>query len=122
MKSDYYRYIAEITSNAERIQANENSLQCYKQALDIQKEHLPPTDPVRLGMMLSFSVFYYEIMNQPSLACELARQAFDEAIAKLDDLSEDSKRESTLLLQLLRDNLAMWTSECDNNGEELEDD
>ena len=32
-------------------------------------------------------------------------QAFDDAIAELDTLSEDSYKDSTLMMQLLRDNL-----------------
>jgi len=38
-------------------------------------------------------------------------QAFDEAIAELDTLNEDSYKDSTLIMQLLRDNLTLWTSD-----------
>ena len=38
-------------------------------------------------------------------------QAFDEAIAELDTLGEDSYKDSTLIMQLLRDNLTLWTSD-----------
>jgi 14-3-3 protein epsilon len=55
-------------------------------------------------------VFYYEILNSPDRACHLAKQAFDDAIAELDSLSEESYRDSTLIMQLLRDNLTLWTS------------
>lgn len=34
-------------------------------------------------------------------------QAFDEAIAELDTLNEDSYKDSTLIMQLLRDNLTV---------------
>ena len=34
-------------------------------------------------------------------------QAFDEAIAELDSLKEDSYKDSTLIMQLLRDNLTV---------------
>jgi len=38
-------------------------------------------------------------------------QAFDDAIAELDTLSEESYKDSTLIMQLLRDNLTLWTSD-----------
>jgi 14-3-3 protein epsilon len=48
---------------------------------DIALTDLEPTHPIRLGLALNFSVFYYEIMNSPTQACQLAKQAFDDAIA-----------------------------------------
>eukprot|EP01123_Difflugia_compressa_P009076 TRINITY_DN28_c2_g1_i4.p1 TRINITY_DN28_c2_g1~~TRINITY_DN28_c2_g1_i4.p1 ORF type:complete len:242 (+),score=59.52 TRINITY_DN28_c2_g1_i4:57-782(+) len=117
MKGDYYRYKAEFTSDEERKEAAQKSLEGYKQALDSATQHLASTNPIRLGLVLNFSVFYYEIMNEQSKACELAKKAFDEAIAKLDDLSEDSYKDSTVIMQLLRDNLTLWTS-GDNDDED----
>ena len=75
---------------------------------------LPPTNPIRLGLALNFSVFYYEVMNSPERACNLAKQAFDDAIAELDTLTEDSYKDSTLIMQLLRDNLTLWTSDMED--------
>ena len=49
-------------------------------------------------------------MGSPDRACHLAKQAFDDAIAELDTLSEESYKDSTLIMQLLRDNLTLWTS------------
>jgi len=80
------------------------------QAAKSAEEALPPTHPIRLGLALNFSVFYYEILNAPDQACHLAKQAFDDAIAELDTLSEESYKDSTLIMQLLRDNLTLWTS------------
>ncbi|KAM2884205.1 hypothetical protein COP2_011547 [Malus domestica] len=77
---------------------------------------LPSTHPIHLGLALNFSVFYYEIMNSPERACHLAKQAFDEAIAELDTLSEESYKDSTLIMQLLRDNLTLWTSDLPEDG------
>ena len=62
-------------------------------------------------------MFYYEILNSPDRACHLAKQAFDDAIAELDSLSEESYRDSTLIMQLLRDNLTLWTSSDGGDGE-----
>ena len=40
----------------------------------IAKSKMPTTHPIRLGLALNFSVFYYEILNSPDRACHLAKQ------------------------------------------------
>ncbi|KAL9997330.1 putative 14-3-3 protein [Helianthus debilis subsp. tardiflorus] len=107
--SDYFRYLAEFKTDQERKEAADQSLKGYE-------AYLPSTHPIRLGLALNFSVFYYEIMNSPEKACHLAKQAFDEAIAELDTLSEESYKDSTLIMQLLRDNLTLWTSDLPEDG------
>ena len=89
----------------------------FQNATDVAQTELTPTHPIRLGLALNFSVFYYEILNSPDRACHLAKQAFDDAIAELDSLSEESYRDSTLIMQLLRDNLTLWTSSDGGDGE-----
>ncbi|KAF4523222.1 hypothetical protein B566_EDAN011760 [Ephemera danica] len=117
MKGDYHRYLAEFATGNDRKEAAENSLVAYKAASDIAMTELPPTHPIRLGLALNFSVFYYEILNSPDRACRLAKAAFDDAIAELDTLSEESYKDSTLIMQLLRDNLTLWTSDMQGDGE-----
>ncbi|KAL9253395.1 14-3-3 protein 6-like protein [Drosera capensis] len=116
MKGDYYRYLAEFKTGSERKEAAENTLAAYKSAQEIANGELSPTHPIRLGLALNFSVFYYEILNSPDRACNLAKQAFDEAISELDTLGEDSYKDSTLIMQLLRDNLTLWTSDMQEDG------
>ncbi|XP_010543865.1 PREDICTED: 14-3-3-like protein GF14 omega [Tarenaya hassleriana] len=116
MKGDYHRYLAEFKTGQERKDAAENTLNAYKSAQDIANAELAPTHPIRLGLALNFSVFYYEILNSPDRACNLAKQAFDEAIAELDTLGEESYKDSTLIMQLLRDNLTLWTSDMQDDG------
>jgi 14-3-3 protein beta/theta/zeta len=111
MKGDYYRYLAEVASGKDKESVVENSRTAYQDAMDIAKDKMQPTHPIRLGLALNFSVFYYEIENKPDKACQLAKQAFDDAIAELDTLNEDSYKDSTLIMQLLRDNLTLWTSD-----------
>ncbi|PFH62549.1 hypothetical protein XA68_13131 [Ophiocordyceps unilateralis] len=110
MKGDYHRYLAEFASGEKRKLAATAAHEAYKNATDVAQTDLTPTHPIRLGLALNFSVFYYEILNSPVRACHLAKQAFDDAIAELDSLSEESYRDSTLIMQLLRDNLTLWTS------------
>lgn len=115
MKGDYYRYLAEIASSDKQAVIDESE-KAYQAAMEVAKEEMTPTHPIRLGLALNYSVFFYEILNSPDRACHLAKQAFDEAIAELDSLNEDSYKDSTLIMQLLRDNLTLWTS--DNQPDE----
>jgi len=70
-------------------------------------------------LALNFSVFYYEILNARDRACQLAKQAFDDAIAELDTLSESSYKDTTLILQLLKDNLTLWTSDMQGDDKNV---
>jgi len=121
MKGDYHRYLAEFAAGEERQASADKSLEAYKAATGVSDKELPPTHPIRLGLALNFSVFYYEILNSPDRACQLAKQAFDDAIAELDSLSEESYKDSTLIMQLLRDNLTLWTSDKQDSTEKEEE-
>ncbi|XP_048335196.1 14-3-3-like protein G-BOX factor 14 kappa isoform X1 [Ziziphus jujuba] len=118
MKGDYYRYLAEFKVGDERKSAAEDTMLAYKAAQDIALADLAPTHPIRLGLALNFSVFYYEILNSSEKACTMAKQAFEEAIAELDTLGEESYKDSTLIMQLLRDNLTLWTSDMQEQIDE----
>ncbi|KAG6775976.1 hypothetical protein POTOM_019478 [Populus tomentosa] len=162
MKGDYHRYMAEFKVGDERKAAAEDTMLSYKAAQDIAAADLAPTHPIRLGLALNFSVFYYEILNQSDKACSMAKQtrnlteipfssssvpdissspmpvsvcgfsstpiishcrfemteAFEEAIAELDTLGEESYKDSTLIMQLLRDNLTLWTSDVQDQLDE----
>jgi 14-3-3 protein epsilon len=117
MKGDYHRYYAEVAGGETQKQA---ALTSYTEASDLAKGCLPPTHPIRLGLALNFSVFYYEILKNSEQGCSLAKTAFDEAVTELDQLDEESYKESTLIMQLLRDNLTLWT-EDDKDDTKVED-
>ncbi|XP_070840485.1 14-3-3 protein beta/alpha-1-like [Chaetodon trifascialis] len=124
MKGDYHRYLAEVACGDERTRAVEKSEEAYQEAFKISSEEMEATHPIRLGLALNFSVFYYEIVNSPEAACKLAKKAFDDAISMLDSLNSESYKDSTLIMQLLRDNLTLWMSDHqadgDGDGEETE--
>ncbi|KAH8851772.1 14-3-3 protein like [Schistosoma japonicum] len=111
MEGDYYRYLAEVATGDARKEVVEKSQAAYEKATEIAEEMLPSTHPIRLGLALNFSVFYYEIKCDPTQACNLAKRAFDTSIGELDSLQDDSYKDSTLIMQLLRDNLTLWASD-----------
>jgi len=112
MIGDYYRYLTEAFPEEEYRTHCETH---YHSAMKIAEETLEATHPTRLGLALNYSVCYYEILKEPNKACELAKTAFDMAIEKLDSLNDSSYRDSTLIMQLLRDNLTIW-----NQAEEVD--
>ena len=111
MKGDYYRYLAEFSSGETKEKTKEKAAEAYKEATE-EAKNLKSTNPIRLGLALNYSVFYFEIQNNSEKACQLAKTAFDDAIAVLDELKEDSYKDSTLIMQLLRDNLTLWTADA----------
>jgi 14-3-3 protein epsilon len=114
MKGDYFRYICEFARGATLEDASQNALQSYQAAADIADAELQATHPTRLGLALNYSVFYYEIIKETTKACEMARKAFDEGLPNVDELEGDSYKDSTLILQLLRDNISLWTAEAED--------
>merc|ERR1712217_430503 len=88
MKADYYRYIAEFSVDSEKTKAANSAKEAYEEAQKV-----------------------------PEKACKMARTAFEDAIAGLDNVAEDSYKDSTLIMQLLRDNLTLWTSDQEGGGE-----
>ena len=72
MVGDYYRYISENAKDGLLEQVKQNALKAYNEANQIT---LPPCNPIKLGLALNFSVFYYEVMKNHKIACEIADKA-----------------------------------------------
>ncbi|KAJ8486640.1 hypothetical protein OPV22_019125 [Ensete ventricosum] len=112
MKADYYRYLAESKTGNEKKDIADKSLKVYQAATKVAEKELSPTNPIRLGLALNLSVFYYEIIGSPERAFQVAHQAFDEAISGIDLMdAEEPCKDSTLILRLLKDNFTLWISD-----------
>lgn len=109
MTGDYHRYMAEFSDGDKGEMHKAKTEEFYEEAMEVAK-NLPETHPTRLGLALNFSVCYYEILKKKKEACDLAKSAFDGAIQQLDTLNDSSYKDSTLIMQLLRDNLTLWNS------------
>ena len=118
LKGDYYRYRAEFTSGKENEQAGNLAEKAYRDAYDIAEKNIPIYSSTRLGLALNFSVFYYEIKLMKEEACQIAKNAFEEAIKILDELEKNKAKDTLLIIQLLKENLILWSNE--NNEDEGE--
>ena len=125
MKADYFRYMSEVSTGDKLEQIKASALQIYEQA-NSAADKLSISHPIRLGLALNYSVFHFEIMEQPKKACELAKAVFDQAINEIDDVDESQYKDSAMILQLLRDNITLWNTQLEeeeeNEGQKNDDD
>lgn len=112
MKGDYRRYEAEFVNGKAKEDALEGARVMYNFASHLATK-LPWAHPFRLGLALNFSVFYYENLHNAAKACELASEASKEAIKDRDTLSKDQWEISSAILDVIEENLMLWTSTTD---------
>ena len=117
MIGDYYRYVAESAQADKLDEVKNGALDGYKKA-DTLCKSLNACNPIRLGLALNFSVFYYEVMNDHKKACELGESALTEALEKIDDVDEETFRDAKSIIELLKENLSLWKEEEGDNAVE----
>jgi 14-3-3 protein epsilon len=110
MKGDYHCIMCVLQTGDTRKESTGAALDAYQAASAIASSELPPTHPIRLGLSLNFSVFYHEILDSPDKACEIAKQAYYDAIAEFDTLSEESynKDETAAFMRELFKTVTLW--------------
>ena len=116
LKGDYYRYKCELDGKDFEETCNKAE-KVYKEAYEIANKDIPITNSTRLGLALNYSVFYYEIKGLKEEACNIAKNAFDESMKVLDDLEKSKAKDTLLIVQLLKENLILWSSEMNEEEE-----
>ena len=117
LKGDYYRYKCEFASDKDFDETCEKAEKVYKEAYEIANKDIPITNSTRLGLALNYSVFYYEIKGLKEEACNIAKNAFDESMKVLDDLEKSKAKDTLLIIQLLKENLILWSNEMNEEEE-----
>ena len=108
MTGDYYRYMCEIATGDKLALAKDEAKKNYEEASLIE---MPSCSPVKLGLALNYSVFYYEVFNDRPQACFIADQALNQALEKIDDLGENEFRDVKGIIELMKENLSIWQQE-----------
>jgi len=108
MKGDYNKYITEYASGDLHEKATENGSKAYQNGMDLANSFLKTTDPIRLGLGLRYSEFYYQVLNEPNKASNLAKQTFDDAHADFEQIEDEHYTKASTIMLILRDNLTLW--------------
>eukprot|EP01059_Diplonema_ambulator_P002196 TRINITY_DN11849_c0_g1_i1.p1 TRINITY_DN11849_c0_g1~~TRINITY_DN11849_c0_g1_i1.p1 ORF type:complete len:303 (+),score=78.48 TRINITY_DN11849_c0_g1_i1:52-960(+) len=109
MKADYHRYHAEVSKDQGHIDAART---LYTEGL-AGAAALRPTDPLALGIALNVSVFHNDILGDTTEAIRISKESFDNAICQLDTLDDENYKDATLIMQLLRDNITLWSHDVE---------
>ena len=117
LKGDYYRYKCEFTTGKDFDDACSKAEKVYKEAYDIANKDIPISSSTRLGLALNYSVFFYEIKGLKEEACIIAKKAFDESLKVLDNLEKSKPKDTILIIQLLKENLILWSNEMNEEEE-----
>ena len=111
LKADYHRYLAEISVENEKEKEIDNAEETYLLACDLAVD-LKFTNPVRLGLALNLSVFYYEIKNNKDEACRIAKQTMEDTMRALSDLEKSPHaKDSLMIIQILKENYYEWSND-----------
>ena len=111
LKADYYRYKSEVSLNEEYIRCINLAEKNYNEALEISERHLPLSDQNRLGLILNFSIFYYECKKSKEDSVKLCQPIYNELKKIKQDLEKKQMRNSLLILELIKENLILWTND-----------
>ena len=116
MVADYYRYMAESAKDEKLEEVSNKALEYYEKATN-EANNLEAYSPIRLGLALNFSVFYFEVRDNKDEAIKLAEDAHQKATEDPDAMANDQYRDSAGIIELLKENLELWKEEDndDNN-------
>lgn len=111
MYADQQRYRCQYLQGPAREMTLKNAGSSYEKAVKTATDGLAPTDPIWLGLALNYSVFLHDIKLDKKAAIDFAKSAFDRGVEGLETMDEDTYKESTFILQVMRDDLTLWQEE-----------
>eukprot|EP00746_Dinoflagellata_sp_MGD_P163577 gnl/MRDRNA2_/MRDRNA2_91694_c0_seq1.p1 gnl/MRDRNA2_/MRDRNA2_91694_c0~~gnl/MRDRNA2_/MRDRNA2_91694_c0_seq1.p1 ORF type:complete len:243 (-),score=74.01 gnl/MRDRNA2_/MRDRNA2_91694_c0_seq1:12-740(-) len=109
LQGDFFRYIAEFATGADKRRALDNAKEAYLKGTDVSRDFLLVTHPTRLGLSLNFAIFTAVVLEDKEGAAGIAADAYDAAVSELDNISEEAYAACTLTLRLLKDHIEEWS-------------
>ena len=116
LKADYYRYHCEFAEGEEFEEISNNARKIYKEAFDLAEKELPLYNEVRLGLVLNYSVFEYDIMDNKNEGLEMASKIYNDTMKILDDVEKKRSSDNLLLIQIIKENINIWSNETEEEN------
>ena len=116
LKADYYRYHCEFAEGEEFEEISNNARKMYKEAFDLAEKELPLYNEVRLGLVLNYSVFEYDIMDNKNEGLEMASKIYNDTMKILDDVEKKRSSDNLLLIQIIKENINIWSNETEEEN------
>ena len=117
LKADALRYVCGYCEGEDREAIVKRATECYEQAMTEVQESLGPRDPTRLGLMLNYAVFMFEVLDQKVTAVALLEATYEECPKPTDvDIESANETQIRILLQLIMDNITLWRREITDVG------
>ena len=116
LKADYYRYHCEFAEGEEFEEISNNARKMYKEAFDLAEKELPLYNEVRLGLVLNYSVFEYDIMDNKNEGLEMASKIYNDTMKILDDVEKKRASDNLLLIQIIKENINIWSNETEEEN------
>ena len=108
---DYYRYIAEFTSEDQYKKAIDAAEENYKRAVELSNNELLKSDPLRLGVILNYGIFLFHHLKRTSEALDVLQKARKDAEIDMPQLKPEQRTQALTVLEAMRINMADW---CDD--------
>jgi hypothetical protein len=108
-KGDLYRYYCEFLTGEQLKITSTKSNDSYITAIKAA-EALPAVNPIKLGLLLNYSVYLSDVQSNPKEACKIAQAAYNDAMAGIDQNGGNQHQETIYILQILRD-VTLWNDE-----------
>ena len=113
IKGDYIRYLIELTPKDREEELNilkEKADEYYKNGLNIS-ESLSILNTTKVGLILNYTVFLYEIIKDYKNAYMIANNTYQSITKSLNDDNYDLTllKELNKMLDILRENISKWS-------------
>ena len=116
LKGDYHRYRCEYLNGSELDKVVQVTQKAYVTAMELANSAMDIINPIRLGLVLNYCVFQYEIHGKKPQACEMARASLNEVMNYMEEIEKEKMRDTLMLFNILKENLFLWESEISEDG------